>query len=373
MNDINNILNVDLIDSINSAEGAPETYIGLDQPDEVIVGASKTINGLSIKRKITQINRTKMSNKRNIYIVIHYVGSVSTAANNASYFYSVDRGASANYFVDPIDIWQVVEDYDAAWHCGGRLQSNHGGTFYKKCLNSNSIGVEMCMKVDSSGNAYFEEGTVNNTIDLVKTLMNEYNIPISNVIRHYDVVGKYCPGPYIDENAWNNFKSRLVEQDHWAKQYYDFFKNNGYITSESWMNYDENVTKAETIALIDKFTGGMWISSEQDASIHWVQPHVISMCGKGYIDGSTKDQIWLTNPDALISRAILLALFDKMTGGMIDKYKDTNVDHWARRHLNSLCDKAIINSPHEWDNDFELPVNKGLFMALLYKSMNYIK
>jgi len=40
--------------------------------------------------------------------------------------------------------------------------------------------------------------------------MNEYNIPIERVIRHYDVTGKICPKPFVEnEQAWNSFKSRL--------------------------------------------------------------------------------------------------------------------------------------------------------------------
>lgn len=351
------------------AEGAPSDYIGLDAPEIVTVGLSKTDLGLNIHRKITTVNRTKLSNKSNLYIVIHYVGAVSTAANNASYFYSVNRSASASYFVDENEIWQVVEDYDAAWHCGGGLQSNRGGTFYKKCTNSNSIGIEMCMKVNCNGEAYFEEKTVENTIDLTKTLMRKYNIPIERVIRHFDVVGKYCPAPYVDENAWSEFKEKLQEKnDHWAKEYFDYLKNKGLISNpEIWTDYDGYLTKSEAIALLDKTTGGIWCSDEADSSIHWVQPHVISMTGKGYLDPATINEIWLTYPDALISKAQTLALLDNITGGTLPKYKDAIVDHWGRRNLDSLCDKAIIDTPDAWDDDFEAPATRGIFMALLVK------
>ena len=41
--------------------------------------------------------------------------------------------------------------------------------------------------------------------------MKKYNIPASNVIRHYDVTGKVCPEPYVrDVGAWNNFKAELT-------------------------------------------------------------------------------------------------------------------------------------------------------------------
>lgn len=160
---------------------------------------------LPINRKISLVNWTDRNTKPK-YIVIHYVGAVSTAKNNADYFYSAYRGASATYFVDETSIWQVVDDYDTAWHCG----SETGVYYHPECRNTNSIGIEMCCK-KKNGKWYFEDATVNNTIELTKHLMDKYDIPASNVIRHYDVTHKTCPEPYVrDTAAWNAFKARLT-------------------------------------------------------------------------------------------------------------------------------------------------------------------
>jgi len=52
-----------------------------------------------------------------------------------------------------------------------------------------------------------------NTIELVKYLMNKYNIPVNNIIRHYDVTGKNCPKPMVESSSrWNNFKTKLGGQ-----------------------------------------------------------------------------------------------------------------------------------------------------------------
>lgn len=75
---------------------------------------------LPIKKKLTSVNRTKKKGKKNLYLVIHWVGAVSSAYQNAKYFEQEYRGASAHYFVDDNSIYQVVEDSDAAWHCGGK-------------------------------------------------------------------------------------------------------------------------------------------------------------------------------------------------------------------------------------------------------------
>lgn len=171
-----------------------------------------------IKKNITDVNKTVMSNKENKYIVVHYTGAEGSAKNNTLYFKSVDRQASANYFVDESSIWQCVEDKDKAWHCGGVLEGEHH-PYRGICTNSNSIGVEMCCKKTSSGEWYFEDGTVENTVDLIRYLMKKYNIPIERVIRHYDVTGKKCPEPYINEKSWKDFKIKIVKDD--IKEYSD--------------------------------------------------------------------------------------------------------------------------------------------------------
>ena len=38
--------------------------------------------------------------------------------------------------------------------------------------------------------------------ELVQYLMKKYNISAGNVLRHYDLTGKYCPWYYVDENRW---------------------------------------------------------------------------------------------------------------------------------------------------------------------------
>lgn len=163
-----------------------------------------------ITKKISKVNRTVYSKRSIKYLVIHYVGAVSTAANNAAYFYTANRGASAHYFVDDSSIWQVVEDKNAAWHCGGGLQGSGGHSFYKKCTNANSIGIEMCCKKDKSGKLYITEKTIAQTTKLVQYLMDQYDIPASRVIRHYDVTGKHCPAPYIPEAKWDKLKQTLT-------------------------------------------------------------------------------------------------------------------------------------------------------------------
>lgn len=160
---------------------------------------------MEIKELITTRNFTKGNNKKNKFLVIHYVGAVSTALNNAKYFNKEYRGASAHYFVDENDIYRVVKEEDVAWHCGTN------GKYYSDCRNSNSLGIEMCCYMNN-GVLDVSEKVVNRTVELTKELMKKYNIPAERVIRHYDVTRKTCPAPFVNNVArWNDFKARLVE------------------------------------------------------------------------------------------------------------------------------------------------------------------
>lgn len=161
-------------------------------------------------KQITSVNRTKLNGKQNQYIVIHYTGNrTDTAKANAQYFKSVDRGASAHYFVDKDSVFQVVEDADAAWSIG----KNYGsGNLFGTIKNGNSINIELC-----SDNGKIADKTFSNAAELTKELMRTYRIPAENVYRHFDVCSKPCPGwkgwlpP--DESLWNKFKASLAPSD----------------------------------------------------------------------------------------------------------------------------------------------------------------
>ena len=162
---------------------------------------------MEIKRNITTKNFDNGSINRIKYIVVHFTANNGdTAYGNTNYFKSY-RGSSAHYFVDENNVYQSVEDKNIAWHCGAKKYK------HSTCRNSNSLGVELCSRKDSKGNFYFMDKTVDNAVELVKMLMAKYNVPIANVIRHYDVTGKNCPEPFVrDIKAWQNFKNRLEEK-----------------------------------------------------------------------------------------------------------------------------------------------------------------
>ena len=185
---------------------------------------------MEIKRNITTKNFDSGSINRIKYIVLHFTANNGdTAYGNTNYFKSY-RGSSAHYFIDENDIYQSIEDKNIAWHCGAKKYK------HSTCRNSNSLGVELCSRKDSKGNYYFMDKTVDNAVELVKMLMTKYNVPIANVIRHYDVTGKNCPEPFVRDNGlWIDFKNKLMKEEKILKQN---IKINGKVKSVDAINKD---------------------------------------------------------------------------------------------------------------------------------------
>lgn len=170
---------------------------------------------MQINKLLTPYNFTDANNVGRIkYIVIHYVGALGGAKANCQYYAGQYIGASAHYFVGfEGEIWQSVPDEDVAWHCGAN-SSKH-----KECRNSNSIGIELCVRKRDTSRLgaedkdwYFEDETVAAAVELTKYLMKKYGVPASRVIRHYDVTGKICPNPYVyntTAHTWDEFKKKI--------------------------------------------------------------------------------------------------------------------------------------------------------------------
>lgn len=160
---------------------------------------------LSSSKNYTSATRSVSNIK---YIAVHYTGnSTDTAKANCNYFKENYVGASAHYFVDETSIWQSVPDDHTAWSVGKNYGSNN---MFGTVTNSNSISIELC-----SNNRVITSKTQQNAAWLIKELMKKYNIPVSRVVRHYDVCSKLCPGwdGWYGKNAprWDAFKELLEE------------------------------------------------------------------------------------------------------------------------------------------------------------------
>ena len=167
------------------------------------------------------------------YIVMHYTANNGdTAKNNCDYYHRVGGlQASAHYFVDEHGAMQSVREGDTAWHCGARAY------WHPECRNGNSIGIEMCSRKRADGGYYIKPETVANAAALAKDIMQRYGIDTDHVLRHYDVTGKRCPMPWVDDPAqWAAFKDMLTTN-----------------TDEE----DENMTRYNTIDEVPSWAQGM--------------------------------------------------------------------------------------------------------------------
>ena len=166
-------------------------------------------------RAVHQIkyNRSNRGGTPIKYIVVHDTGNPSRGANataHYNYFNGGDRSSSADFFVDDTQVLCVNDYYKFyTWHCG----DGHGKY---GITNRNSVGIEFCINVDSD-----RDKTLERTALLVRELMQELNIPIDRVVRHYDASRKNCPQSMSGNGwaQWYEFKEKLKGEDLTMAQY----------------------------------------------------------------------------------------------------------------------------------------------------------
>ncbi len=149
------------------------------------------------------------------YIAIHYLGVVGQSHELAS------DGTGAHYYIYwDGTIYQRCSHDAIVWAVGtaGYYTQKH-----PVARNANTISIEMCCKCDGDSTSaddpkwYFTEATQEACVWLVKKLRRELDIPVENVLRHYDIVNKVCPAPYVHNNkyrtswTWSEFKSRISD------------------------------------------------------------------------------------------------------------------------------------------------------------------
>lgn len=171
--------------------------------------------GYSIVNAVSSKNVPKWGNGKK-YIAVHYLGVVGQNHELAS------DGTGAHYYIYwDGTIYQRCSHDAIVWAVG---TAGYYAQKHPAARNANTISIEMCCKCDgNSANAddpkwYFTEATQEACVWLVKKLMKDLSIPAENVLRHYDIVNKVCPAPYVHNNkyrgswTWSEFKAKLTEQ-----------------------------------------------------------------------------------------------------------------------------------------------------------------
>ena len=147
------------------------------------------------------------------YIAIHYLG-----VDGQNHDLQAD-GCGAHYYIYwDGTIYQRCSHDAIVWQVGtaGYYTQKH-----PEARNQNCIGIEMCCHCDGNESSaedpywYFTTETQNACVWLVQKLMQELGIPADHVLRHYDIVNKTCPAPYVHNNryrtswTWDEFKTRI--------------------------------------------------------------------------------------------------------------------------------------------------------------------
>ena len=154
------------------------------------------------KRLAKSISYGKSRDLKNIdFIVVHFTANANdTAKNNVDYFATGNkRSAGAHYFVGRDGVAESVQPI--LWRGVGDKQAklNGGGSKMNVCFNSNSVSVELC------DFRKWNDKVANIAAEFITALRHDLLINKNNIIRHYDVTGKLCPAPLVNEDMWNKF------------------------------------------------------------------------------------------------------------------------------------------------------------------------
>ena len=259
------------------------------------------------------------------YIVMHYTANNGdTAKNNCDYYHRVGGlQASAHYFCDEYGAMQSVREGDTAWHCGARAY------WHPECRNGNSIGIEMCSRKRADGSYYILPETVANAAALAKDIMQRYGIDTDHVLRHYDVTGKRCPMPWVDDPAqWTAFLAMLTPKN---------------TTTDE--EDEDDMVRYNTIEEVPS----------------WARGTVKEMMDAGLISGTGGGNLGLSD-DMLRMLYIMWHMRDKRYGRIVDG-KVMDVPAWAIDSLQELVDKGVLAGVGDGKLDLSMDMLRTLVIA----------
>jgi len=193
--------------------------------------------GAKVRRPGTKITPT--------IIIMHSTANpTSTAANERNWLVNMsnDRSASWNFAVDQTGAVEAIP--------AGELSYN---TLDARA-NHSSISIEICESGD-------RVKTMRNAVDLVCSLMGQWNIPLDNVKRHGDFQNKDCPRILPVGPGWNGFIDNIRN-----------FQNDGL------NNCIERINRALLAKELQQFDSKYWIENAtfgKTCNGEWVKSLII--------------------------------------------------------------------------------------------------
>lgn len=185
--------------------------------------------------RVTSTHNTKPRRGCIKFIAVHYTAGwdsrAGKAKDNAEFYAITKEEKSADFFCDEGGIVQYnpAPESRYCWAVGGKEvdTSQGGGSWFGIAKNANTVSIEMCSRnakgkpPTSSGWPPNDPGyeispsVVAYAVALARYLMAEWDIPMANLIRHFDVTGKLCPGVFGwndasgDTARWEAFKTMV--------------------------------------------------------------------------------------------------------------------------------------------------------------------
>ena len=110
---------------------------------------------------------------------------------------------SFHYAVDENKAVQLVPLNIHTWHAGDGAKGE--GNLY-------SISIEICRSLCTGEKEKLYRQAEENAVILAAHLLDAHNLPISALRKHQDWSGKNCPHKILDENRWEEFKSKVAKK-----------------------------------------------------------------------------------------------------------------------------------------------------------------
>jgi len=120
--------------------------------------------------------------------------------------------ASAHIFGDRNESVCIIPLNEVAYHANDVQKHNDDGSAYRGIkeiapnANLHTLSYEMCVEKDGT----IHQDTIEKTISDIAALCKTYKLTEKDIVRHYDVTHKPCPGPFVkDPVKFEDFKKQV--------------------------------------------------------------------------------------------------------------------------------------------------------------------
>ena len=132
-------------------------------------------------------------------ICVHNTANSASARNEINYMKNNNNEVSFHVAIDDVESIQAIPFNRNSWSCGDGVNGNG---------NRKHINIEICY---STSNLELFKKAEKNAIKEIALILKQYNWTISNVKKHQDFSGKYCPHRTLDL-GWQRFLNEIEKE-----------------------------------------------------------------------------------------------------------------------------------------------------------------